>query len=829
MTCAAVMESRPWFVAGWTMLQFLWVGGALGLAEAVGRRVLRGALPEVRYGFALLCLGALAVAPVVIALVLLTADWPATPPAHRSGQVELSRDKSPELRPVFPVPTVTREAGTEAVGSAPALTSRGAAFVVMLDTVATGLPWLWVFGSPLTFALLVTGLVGAERLCRQARPLGDGKLPDIARRLSTALGIVRPVALAVCDRVAGPVLVGVVHPLILLPPAMLTGWCPEQIEMALLHELAHVRRHDNLVNLVQRVVEALLFFHPAVWWVSGWVRLEREHCCDRLVVAQTGRARPYAELLAALAAPGLCANVTAMAERPVVGRIRRILNQEDRPMRLSRPALALVAALLATPAALVMTRAGVNGSDNLPQNGRAQEAGKKTGPKSPNGPWRAFGRVTDQDGKPLAGVKVSAFCGMGTLRLTGIVTSGEDGHYELNFGPGILIASRNGPTPQAATISATKPGCFEENLNRQGGCLAAEATPDDEMMKRWGGSKDRLFLPGHPLEISFKMRLTGRVSGKLVNEQGQALAGYSVGLGGLDNPPSMGAVRPAEADAQGRFSLEDIPTTFRYQFGVRKSDPKPPWDDSWNSAALRFERPEKGDMRAWFGDREIRLKELVIRVAGPGVHGRTAMPVAGNAGTLDLTVADPSDVLQKTKVLLAAKTAVLTLCNSPRPDPSRSLITESVPVAPEQTPTRLARTRPNEAGEFTITFENPSGVDLVPGKHQVVFQVFVGVSQNPIRQKIFRQLNIRDGRYEVPVKISPEWIDDSRVSLTFLTIQPAHDAWVKSFFHDGKGTSYKGLWTGDGAILSAIPFEVRDGKKARGAAGDTTNATRPRN
>ena len=274
----------------------------------------------------------------------------------------------------------------------------------------------------------------------------------------------------------------------------------------------------------------------------------------------------------------------------------------------------------------------------------------------------------------------------------------------------------------------------------------------------------------------------------------------------------MGAVSPREADAQGRFSLEDIPTTFRYQFGVRKSDPKPPWDDSWASAALRFERPEKGDMRAWFGDREIRLQELEIRVAGPGVHGRTAMPVAGNAGVLDLTAADPSDVLEKTKTLLAAKTAVLTLRNSPRRDLSQSLITESVPVAPEETPTRLARTRPNEAGEFTISFENPRGVNLTPGEHQVVFQVFVGVSQKPIRQKIFRQLDIRDGRYKVTVKVPPEWIDDSSVSLTFLTIQPNHNAWVKSFFHEGQGTSYKGIWTGDDAILPAIPFEGRPGK-----------------
>ena len=64
-------------------------------------------------------------------------------------------------------------------------------------------------------------------------------------------------------------------------------WDPQQLEMVLLHELAHVRRYDNLVNLLQRIVESLLFFQPMVWIVSGWVRREREHCCDELVVART--------------------------------------------------------------------------------------------------------------------------------------------------------------------------------------------------------------------------------------------------------------------------------------------------------------------------------------------------------------------------------------------------------------------------------------------------------------------------------------------------------------------------------------------------------------
>ena len=126
----------------------------------------------------------------------------------------------------------------------------------------------------------------------------------------------------------------------------------------------------------------------------------------------------------------------------------------------------------------------------------------------------------------------------------------------------------------------------------------------------------------------------------------------------------------------------------------------------------------------------------------------------------------------------------------------------------EPSETRLARTRPDGDGAFVISFENPRGFDLAPGKHQVIFQVFVGASRKPIREKIFRQLDVLPGgRHRVPVKVRPEWIDDSRVSITFVTIQPEHDRWVRSFFLEGKGTSYKGIWAGDGGLLPEIPFE----------------------
>ncbi len=91
--------------------------------------------------------------------------------------------------------------------------------------------------------------------------------------------------------------IGWLRPVILVPVSALAGLTPEQMEAILAHELAHIRRHDYLINLLQTVIETLLFYHPAVWWVSRQIRNERENCCDDMAVAACGDALVYARAL----------------------------------------------------------------------------------------------------------------------------------------------------------------------------------------------------------------------------------------------------------------------------------------------------------------------------------------------------------------------------------------------------------------------------------------------------------------------------------------------------------------------------------------------------
>ena len=101
-------------------------------------------------------------------------------------------------------------------------------------------------------------------------------------------------------RVDVPTVIGWLKPVVLLPASALAGLSPNQVEAILAHELAHIRRHDYLVNLLQTLVETLLFYHPAVWWLSRRIRAERENCCDDLAVSLCGDPVAYAAALAEL-------------------------------------------------------------------------------------------------------------------------------------------------------------------------------------------------------------------------------------------------------------------------------------------------------------------------------------------------------------------------------------------------------------------------------------------------------------------------------------------------------------------------------------------------
>lgn len=159
---------------------------------------------------------------------------------------------------------------------------------------------IWAIGVVLLSIRLTFGWIRAHALARRnAQPAGHD-WQRAAARLARALNLRRGVQLLESAAVEVPTVIGFLRPVILLPMATLSGLSTDQIEMILAHELAHIRRHDFFINLLQAVVETLLFYHPAVWWISRRVRIEREHCCDDMAVAVCGNALQYARALTRL-------------------------------------------------------------------------------------------------------------------------------------------------------------------------------------------------------------------------------------------------------------------------------------------------------------------------------------------------------------------------------------------------------------------------------------------------------------------------------------------------------------------------------------------------
>lgn len=170
-------------------------------------------------------------------------------------------------------------------------------------TLATSGTWDWVplvwsVGATLMLVRTLGGLWVVSRWVANAEaPQGEvlSRLEAVRERLR-----VRAVRWGLSARRSVPLTVGFVRPVVLLPLSLLTALPGSDLELLAAHELMHVRRWDYLVNLAQAVVEAALFFHPAMWWVSRCAREEREYCCDDAVVAHLGAARSYARALLCL-------------------------------------------------------------------------------------------------------------------------------------------------------------------------------------------------------------------------------------------------------------------------------------------------------------------------------------------------------------------------------------------------------------------------------------------------------------------------------------------------------------------------------------------------
>lgn len=211
------------------------------------------------------------------------------------------------------------------------------------------LPWLTVFyfiGLSLMLLRLCSGFLQLVSLRQKLTASPDINLVNLFYSLKEKLNLDSKVELLISLKARVPMVIGVIKPLVLLPAASVAQLSPAQLETILLHELAHIKRNDYLINILQTIVETILFFNPFVWLISAIIRREREHCCDDLVLVHTREPLNYATALAALAAyPGNASGLLVAASGqsyPLFHRIKRILEMKKNPFSYSR----MVAAIL---------------------------------------------------------------------------------------------------------------------------------------------------------------------------------------------------------------------------------------------------------------------------------------------------------------------------------------------------------------------------------------------------------------------------------------------------------------------------------------------------
>jgi beta-lactamase regulating signal transducer with metallopeptidase domain len=331
------------FKLGWTLIHSVWQGTAAALFLAIALRGLRNSSARLRYAAACIAMLWLVIQPLATFCLI---PAPATPLAESFAArgVGAAALETVKVLPALPSGTWNYPL--------PAQRERILPFVVAL----------WGLGVGLMLLLRGAGWASVRRWKRTGAVALEQFWQARIEQLRLRLRVRRRIPAFASLVVDTPVVAGWLKPVILVPASALTGMDPAYLEALLLHELAHIRRYDHWVNMLQTQVEMLGFYHPAVWWISSVMRIERENCCDDLVVGALPDRRVYLRALVQLEEMrgALPSFGVAAAGGSLLNRVRRLTGHQapHRPNATGLSAAALAVAIsLAGPLSVVSSRA----------------------------------------------------------------------------------------------------------------------------------------------------------------------------------------------------------------------------------------------------------------------------------------------------------------------------------------------------------------------------------------------------------------------------------------------------------------------------------------
>lgn len=373
---------------------------------------------------------------------------------------------------------------TLAVGQTDSTSWLQSALDSLVRTIQPRLPLLvglWLLGMSFFSVRPAWGLWAQWKLRRTGiSPVSDEILSNV-KLLSQRLGLRKIVEVAQSAVVKVPMVVGYLRPMILLPVSSITGLSSAQLEAVLAHELAHVRRHDWLINAVQVAAETILFYHPAVWWISRRIRQERELCCDDVVLSLNVDKAVYARTLLTLEELHQQSSTAALAATggDLASRVRRLLPNKgnDKQGRVPQTGRLLTVLLLPGPFvvigfAMFVSSTMLNAASNPPKASGTMQNGVVVAQTSSVKPMRfrkndqppdsidqnvVTGLVIGINGKPAGGVDVRIGSNRRTLferpMLTGRTDENGRYHFVLRDKPSQLRARVYVVPAAAAAVS----------------------------------------------------------------------------------------------------------------------------------------------------------------------------------------------------------------------------------------------------------------------------------------------------------------------------------------------------------------------------------------
>lgn len=292
---------------GLAIMHSVWECTAVGVLFAVVTLALRKRRAQVRYNIAVTALLLMVIVPVITFFVVggpAKTSPDAIAAALAGKPVVAAVDESVTSAEITPVEAVNLSETPRAVPAEVAVQAKPAGKAASItEKIEIAGPYLalgWIVGVLVLSIWHLGGWAQLRRLRRVMVKPVEEHVTKTLKRLADSLAVTRTIEIVESALVTVPTVIGAFKPVVLLPASALTGLTAQQLEMILAHELAHIKRGDFLVNLIQTAIDILLFYHPAAWYVSRRIRDERENCCDDIAVQVTGDSLKYARALATL-------------------------------------------------------------------------------------------------------------------------------------------------------------------------------------------------------------------------------------------------------------------------------------------------------------------------------------------------------------------------------------------------------------------------------------------------------------------------------------------------------------------------------------------------